>query len=139
MAHLVLTIVEHRDGQIRKSSLEALALGKRLASEGGGTIVFPDEWLKKPGSVGRASYGELHIVDFGGQEHLPAWARHALRLWLARFDVVPRDGLASQLELSAARSGAELVVERPYRGYAQYAVMRTPSTEAVAIAPPAAA
>ena len=37
MAHLVLTIVEHRDGQIRKSSLEALALGKRLASEGGGT------------------------------------------------------------------------------------------------------
>jgi len=37
MAHLVLTIVEHRDGQIRKSSLEALALGKRLASEAGGT------------------------------------------------------------------------------------------------------
>ena len=37
MAHLVLTIVEHRDGQLRKSSQEALALGKRLAAEGGGT------------------------------------------------------------------------------------------------------
>jgi len=37
MAHLVLTLVEHRDGHIRKSSLEALSLGKRLAAEGGGT------------------------------------------------------------------------------------------------------
>ena len=37
MPHVVLTLVEHRDGKIRKSSLEALALGKRLAAEAGGT------------------------------------------------------------------------------------------------------
>jgi S-adenosylmethionine-diacylgycerolhomoserine-N-methlytransferase len=81
--------------------------------------------------------GELHIVDFGTQEQLPAWARAALRLWLARFDVIPRDGLAAQLELSAAQSGAELFVERPYRGYAQYAVLRRFTV--AAIAPSAAA
>jgi len=29
--------------------------------------------------------GELHIVDFGGQERLPRWFRAGLRRWLARF------------------------------------------------------
>lgn len=79
--------------------------------------------------------GELHIVDFGGQENLPAWVRVALRLWLARFDVNPRDDLAAQLSLGATRRGAELKVERPYRGYAQYAVLRA---TAAATAPSAA-
>ncbi len=37
MAHKVLTFVEQRGGEIKKSSLEALSLGKRLAAEGGGT------------------------------------------------------------------------------------------------------
>ena len=34
----------------------------------GGCAITPEEWLKKPGSVGRASYGELHIVDEDGSE-----------------------------------------------------------------------
>ncbi len=38
MAHTVLTFVEQRGGAIKKSSLEALSLGKRLAGEAGGTL-----------------------------------------------------------------------------------------------------
>jgi acyl-CoA synthetase (AMP-forming)/AMP-acid ligase II len=34
----------------------------------GGCAITPNEWLKKPGSVGRASYGELHIIDEDGNE-----------------------------------------------------------------------
>ena len=42
--------------------------------------------------------GELHIVDFGRQERLPAWFRSGLRAWLARFHVTPRDSLREVLE-----------------------------------------
>lgn len=70
-----------------------------------------------------APSGELHIVDFGGQERLPGWFRAALRHWLAAFDVAPRDGL--QALLSAQRPGFTLAAfERPYADYAQYAVVR---------------
>jgi electron transfer flavoprotein alpha subunit len=37
MAHKVLTFIEQRDGEIKKSSLEALTLGRRLAADAGGT------------------------------------------------------------------------------------------------------
>lgn len=65
--------------------------------------------------------GELHLVDFGGQERLPGWFRGGLRAWLGLFHVTPRDGLEAVL--------ADLPVdvrafERPHRGYAQYAVCR---------------
>ena len=66
--------------------------------------------------------GELHIVDFGGQERLPGWFRLALRGWLGLFQVEPRDMLESELTLLGLRSGALTAFERPYRGYAQYAV-----------------
>jgi S-adenosylmethionine-diacylgycerolhomoserine-N-methlytransferase len=69
--------------------------------------------------------GELHIVDFGGQEGLPAWFRRGLRRWLARFHVTPRDELERDLARIAERFGAGSTVERPYRGYAQYAIVRT--------------
>ena len=68
--------------------------------------------------------GELHIVDFGGQERLPGWFRVALRKWLALFHVTPRDLLESVLTLEGLRCGALTTFERPYRGYAQYAVCR---------------
>ena len=68
--------------------------------------------------------GELHIVDFGGQERLPRWFRDGLRRWLALFHVTPRDAMETELSLRAVRSGALPVLERPYRGYAQYAVCR---------------
>ena len=64
--------------------------------------------------------GELHVVDFGGQEGLPRWFRPALRRWLDLFHVQPRD----QLEAEIARLGALPTVERPFGGYAQYLVCR---------------
>ena len=68
--------------------------------------------------------GELHIVDFGRQERLPAWFRAGLRQWLARFHVSPRDALQDELEVLAARAGTLVHFERPYAGYAQYAQFR---------------
>ncbi len=68
--------------------------------------------------------GELHIVDFGGQSRLPAAFRVVLRRWLAMFHVTPRDGLERWLSAAARRRGAMLTMERPFRDYAQYAVLR---------------
>jgi len=71
-----------------------------------------------------ADGGELHIVDFGRQEHLPRWFRNALRKWLALFHVHPRDELERTLVALAGRVNARLSIERPYFGYAQYVVLR---------------
>ena len=68
--------------------------------------------------------GELRIVDFGGQEGLPMAFRNLLRAWLARFHVTPRDDLEAILRARGASLGAAVTVERPYRGYAQYALVR---------------
>jgi S-adenosylmethionine-diacylgycerolhomoserine-N-methlytransferase len=70
--------------------------------------------------------GRLHIVDFGSQEQLPGIARALLRRWLALFDVTPRDDLECALSVMADNSGASLKFERPFRGYAQYAVLTLP-------------
>lgn len=71
-----------------------------------------------------ADGGELHIVDFGTQERLPRWFRAALRQWLALFHVHPRDDMERKLMALASRMNARLSIERPYLGYAQYAVLR---------------
>lgn len=71
--------------------------------------------------------GRLHIVDFGAQEQLPGIARALLLRWLAMFDVTPRDDLERALSDMAEARGAGLKFERPFRGYAQYAVMTLPS------------
>ena len=71
-----------------------------------------------------AQGGELHVVDFGGQEGLPGWFRLGLRQWLRLFHVTPRDALESELTLLGLRAGALTVFERPFRGYAQYAICR---------------
>ena len=68
--------------------------------------------------------GELHIVDFGGQSGLPSPFRTVLRRWLKLFHVTPRDGLERQLSTCAKRSGGMLTIARPFRDYAQYAVLR---------------
>lgn len=67
--------------------------------------------------------GELHIVDFGGQERLPRWFRGGLRRWLATFHVAPRDALEATLARLPGRIEV-LTFDRPHRGYAQYAVCR---------------
>jgi S-adenosylmethionine-diacylgycerolhomoserine-N-methlytransferase len=74
--------------------------------------------LLKPG-------GRLHVVDFGNLERLPVIRAPLLR-WLALFGVTPRDDLEAELSALAAAFGARLAVERPFRGYAQYAVMTLP-------------
>lgn len=68
--------------------------------------------------------GELHIVDFGGQEHLPGWFRAGLRRWLAWFPVEPRERLEAELAALAVGGGALCCLDRPHGGYAQYAVFR---------------
>jgi S-adenosylmethionine-diacylgycerolhomoserine-N-methlytransferase len=68
--------------------------------------------------------GELHIVDFGGQSGLPSPFRTVLRRWLKLFHVTPRDGLERQLSACAKRSGGMLTIARPFRDYAQYAVLK---------------
>lgn len=71
-----------------------------------------------------ASDGELRIIDFGSQERLPAAFRLLLRRWLKAFHVAPRDDLEAILKARAADAGATMTFARPYRGYAQYAVLR---------------
>ena len=66
--------------------------------------------------------GELHIVDFGRQEGLPVAFKILLRGWLRQFHVHPRD----ELETELGRLGLPFRVERPFRGYAQYAVGTRP-------------
>jgi S-adenosylmethionine-diacylgycerolhomoserine-N-methlytransferase len=70
--------------------------------------------------------GRLHVVDFGNQERLPAIARVLLKQWLAVFDVTPRDDLERELLAIVEACGADLKFERPFRGYAQYAVVTLP-------------
>jgi S-adenosylmethionine-diacylgycerolhomoserine-N-methlytransferase len=70
--------------------------------------------------------GSLHIVDFGDQERLPNIVRALLRRWLALFDVTPRANLESVLSSMADSTGADLKLERPFRGYAQYSVLTLP-------------
>lgn len=68
--------------------------------------------------------GSLHIVDFGRQEHLPGWFKAALRAWLAKFHVAPRDDLRDLLESEAQKAGASLEFESLFRGYAVHAIVR---------------
>jgi S-adenosylmethionine-diacylgycerolhomoserine-N-methlytransferase len=70
--------------------------------------------------------GRLHVVDFGNQERLPDIARALLQRWLALFDVTPRDDLERELSAMADTAGANLKFERPFRGYAQCAVLTLP-------------
>lgn len=70
--------------------------------------------------------GRLHIVDFGGQERLPALLRVLLLRWLALFDVTPRRELMAALKALAERHRADLSFHRPFRGYAQTAMLRLP-------------
>jgi S-adenosylmethionine-diacylgycerolhomoserine-N-methlytransferase len=74
------------------------------------------------GAVARlAPGGELHIVDFGGQDGLPRWFRNALRRWLALFHVSPRDDFEATLAANASRLRVAFELQRLYRDYAQYA------------------
>ncbi|MBB3409520.1 S-adenosylmethionine-diacylgycerolhomoserine-N-methyltransferase [Rhizobium sp. BK316] len=62
--------------------------------------------------------GQLHIVDFGQQEGLPAWFRKLLQAWLAKFHVTPRANLREVLEAQAIENSARLSFETIGGGYA---------------------
>ena len=90
--------------------------------------MIPNWTLVLEAAIGRLKPGgRLHIVDFGRQERLPGMARTLLLRWLKMFDVTPRDDLERTLSVMAESSGAGLTFERPFRGYAQYAVLTLPS------------
>jgi len=71
--------------------------------------------------------GSLHVVDFGSQERLPRWFRSALRAWLKKFHVAPRDTLRAELQSQATAAGMSLEFLPLYRGYAVHAVIRKPA------------
>ena len=74
-----------------------------------------------------APRGELHIVDFGDQRGLPRFFARALTRWLNLFHVTPREDIENELRSLAKRERAALHFTRPFRGYAQYAVLRLPA------------
>lgn len=75
-----------------------------------------------------APKGELHIVDFGDQRELPRFFARSLAGWLKLFHVTPRMDLEIQLRAIAELHTGNLRFTRPFRGYAQYAVMRLAAT-----------
>lgn len=68
--------------------------------------------------------GSLHVVDFGQQEHLPAWFRKALQGWLQRFHVTPRKRLLEALEDRLEQADADMIFEEIGGGYAWHVIVR---------------
>ena len=95
MAHKVLTFVEQRGGEIKKSSFEALSLGKRLAGEAGGTM-----------AAVVAGKGIAGLVD-------PIAARGASAVYMAdseNLDLYSTEGYAAAVQKAADEAGAEIIV-----------------------------
>ena len=67
--------------------------------------------------------GELHIVDFGQCEHLPALFKGGLERFLAHYTVTPRTDLEPVLAKLADERGLNLAFERWHRGYTVRAVL----------------
>lgn len=73
--------------------------------------------LLKPG-------GEIHIVDFGGQEGLPPAFRKFLFWWLKKFHVYHKPDIANYLRRLELEKQGSLKIENLYHGYAYYAVFK---------------
>lgn len=70
------------------------------------------------------SGGEIHIIDFGGQEGLPAAFRAFLFGWLKMFHVFYKPEIATYLR-KLEQDGAGILMLKPlYKGYATYAVFK---------------
>lgn len=72
--------------------------------------------------------GELHIVDFGKCEGLPAPVKSLLYAWLRRFHVTPRQDLGKWLQALRTKTGADVSVRPLFRGYAVAAKVTKPQT-----------
>jgi len=66
--------------------------------------------------------GQMHIVDFGGQEGLPKWFRCFLFWWLKMFHVYNKPEILDYLKRLEHEKKGTLAVEHLYKGYAYYAV-----------------
>ena len=119
--------VAHGDGnRVRSQALFGLA---HLRSRDDLLQPLDDPGLARRAAGGAsrlAPGGRLHVVDFGNQERLPGIARALLLRWLAMFDVTPRDDLDRAGGDGRRAASADLKFERPFRGYAQYAVLTLP-------------
>ena len=78
--------------------------------------------------------GRLAVVDFGQQENLPAWFRHALFAWLKRFHVTPREELSRAIATLALERGFAWRVRPLYRGYAWHGTVEAPGSPGGSIA-----
>jgi S-adenosylmethionine-diacylgycerolhomoserine-N-methlytransferase len=90
------------------------------------TLSMIPNWQAAIGAAAKAVKpgGEVHIVDFGQQERLPAAFRAALFAWLARFDVTPRDELERALAAATRDVRGSYRFVSMFRGYAWSGVVR---------------
>ena len=70
------------------------------------------------------SGGEIHIVDFGGQEELPGPFRAVLFWWLKNFHVFYKPEILNYLRRLELEKKGTLTVTSLYKGYAYYALFR---------------
>jgi S-adenosylmethionine-diacylgycerolhomoserine-N-methlytransferase len=78
------------------------------------------------GATHVAPGGQLHIVDFGQCEHLPATFKRALFSFLDHYTVTPRSDLESEAHRVATHLGLSVSFSRLHRGYTDYAVLSRP-------------
>lgn len=70
------------------------------------------------------SGGEIHIVDFGGQEDLPKWFRGVVFWWLKLFHVYHKPEILDYLKRLEVEKKGALEVHHMYKRYSYRAVFR---------------
>lgn len=68
--------------------------------------------------------GEIHIVDFGGQEDLPAPISRFIFWWLKMFHVYHKPEILDYLKRLEVEKKGALEVQHLYKGYTYHAVFR---------------
>jgi S-adenosylmethionine-diacylgycerolhomoserine-N-methlytransferase len=80
-----------------------------------------------------AAGGELHIVDFGACQGLPATFRRLLFAWLAHFSVTPRLTLEATLRELCSGKDVALSLAALHRGYGVGATLSRPPAAPAAL------
>ncbi len=68
--------------------------------------------------------GEIHVIDFGGQDALPKPFRAFLFWWLKMFHVYYKPEILDHLKTLEKNGAGTLRLNHLYRGYAYYAVFK---------------
>lgn len=74
-----------------------------------------------------ANGGELHIVDFGQCDRLPAAFKRGFFAFLKHYTVLPRADLEDAIRAIAAEHEMTYQFKRLHRGYTDYAVLTRPN------------